>query len=102
MPLGTARTHGSSGENINHFTGVRLRVVGSGNLDIELISQDGVNTQTLTAFVLAATNRISPFRLANFVEQRAQLRISTNVVDETFRINRIVIYAKPIFTMEPA
>lgn len=98
---GAARSQGSGGENINHFAGVRMRVIGSGNLQMTLFSQDSVRSQTLTSFVMASTARISPFRLTSFVEQRAQLRIETTAINEIFRINRIVLYVKPIFTMEP-
>jgi len=101
MPLGTARSHGSSGEYINHFTGVRMRVVGSGELEMTLRSQDNVVSLTLTPFTLSATDRTNPFRLASFVQYRAQLEGRTDTINETFRINRIVLYVKPIFTMEP-
>ena len=100
-PLGTARTHGSSGELINHFTGVRMRVVGSGSLEMTLLSQDAIRSVTLTPFTLALTARTSPFRLTNFVEQRAQLEGKTDTINEIFRINRIVIYAKPLWVEEP-
>ena len=93
---GSARSEGSMGENINHFAGVRMRVIGSGNLDMTLRTQDGVRTQSLTAFTMAATAEISPFRIVTFVTQRAQLQISTNVIDEEFRINRIIVYSKVI------
>ena len=101
MPIGAARSHGSGGENINHFTGVRMRVVGTGDLQMTLFSQDSVRSQTLVSFTMATVARVSPFRLVNFVEQRAQLEGKTTAIDETFRINRIILYLKPIFTMEP-
>jgi hypothetical protein len=99
---GTARPKKGADETQIHFTGTRIRVVGSGSLLLSLISPDSVNTQVLVPFTLAATNRLSPFRLANFIEQRAHLQISTNAIDEIFRVNRITLYAKPVFTMVPA
>jgi len=101
MPIGAARSQGSSGENINHFAGVRMRVIGSGELKMTLFSQDAVRNLILTPFTMGSVARISPFRSASFVEQRAQLEIKTDTIDEIFRINRIAIYVKPIFTMEP-
>ncbi len=100
-PLGTARSHGSTGELINHFTGIRMRIVGSGELEMSLLSQDAVRSIVLTPFTMSATARINPFRLASFVEQRVQLEGKTDTINETFRINRIVIYAKPLWTEEP-
>lgn len=96
-----ARSRGSTGEFINHFGGVRMRVIGAGSLIMTLLSQDEIRSQTLTSFTMESQARISPFRLTSFVEQRAQLKIETLVIDEIFRINRIIVYAKPIFTEEP-
>lgn len=101
-PLGTARTHGSSGEYINHCVGVRMRVVGSGELEMTLRSQDNVVSQALTAFTLSSTDRTNPFRLANFIQYRMQLEGKTGTINEIFRINRIVLYVKPFAVEEPA
>jgi len=98
---GAARTQGSQGENINHYTGVRMRVVGSGSLEMTLRSQDNIRSISLVPFTMATTARTSPFRLVNFVEQRVQLRIETLLIDEEFRINRIILYAKPLWIEEP-
>ena len=102
MSLGAVRSQGSSGEDIVHITGIRFRVVGSGSLRLRLISMDSIETQTLVALTMTATTNIQPFRLANFNQQRAQLEITTTAINETFRINRIIVFAKPVFTMHPA
>ena len=101
MSLGTPG-QGSGGENIVHITGVRVRVVGSGSLRMRLLSLDEVETQTLVPFTLAAATNRQPFRLANFLQQRTQLEITTTTINEHFRINRIIIFAKPVFTEYPA
>jgi hypothetical protein len=102
MPLGTATTEGSSGENVNHFGGVRMRVVGSGNLLMSFYSLDDVRSQTLVPFSLSSSTRFEPFRLANFTEQRASLEIKTTVINEWFRINRVIIFARPVAVEYPA
>lgn len=98
---GAARSQGSQGENINHYTGVRIRVIGTGSLEMTLRSQDNVRSVSLVPFTMASTARISPFRLVNFVEQRVQLRVETLLIDEIFRINRIILYAKTLWVEEP-
>ncbi len=98
---GSARTEGSTGENINHYTGVRMRVVGSGSLEMTLLSQDSIRNVVLSPFTMASVARTSPFRLTNFVEQRVQLRVETLLIDEIFRINRIILYSKPLWVEEP-
>lgn len=97
---GTAR-QGSMGENYNHYTGVRLRVIGSGDLRMTFLGQDEIQTESLTPFTLASADRKSPFRLTNFISQRVHFKVETTAIDETFTIHRIVIFAKQIYTEEP-
>ena len=92
---------GSRQEDIVHFGGVRLRVTGSGNLDMTFKSLDDVDTQTLVPIIMSSTSAREPTRLANFISQRGRLQISTNAIDETFRINRVIVFAKPIWTQFP-
>lgn len=91
----------SSGENIGHITAVRMRVVGSGNLDMRLYSTDDVTSSDLVAFAMSAATNIQPTRLANFIEQRASLKCSTDEIDEWFRINRIIIYVREFGSSYP-
>ena len=99
MPV--ASNIGSRREEIVHFTGVRLRVTGSGNLDLEFKSLDDETTQTLAPIVMQTTTGREPTRLANFISQRGQLKISTNVINETFKINRILLFVKPLWSQYP-
>lgn len=86
---------------ITHFGAITLRVTGAGNLDLTLYSLDDVESASLTPLVLsAATNRM-PTVLANFNQQRAQLKISTNEINEKFIIGEIIIYTKPVATSYP-
>jgi hypothetical protein len=96
----TAR-EGSAGENIAHFTAVRMRVTGEGNLKMTLFSLDDVRLQELNPFVLTPETNIQPTRLANFNEQRASLEIKTTEFQEYFRINRIILFSKEIYTSYP-
>lgn len=84
-----------------HFNAVRMRVVGSGNLDLELRSMDDVNTQTLTPITMSATTNREPTQLANFKDQRCQLRFSVNAINEYFTISKIVIFIKEYQTGYP-
>lgn len=102
MSLGTARSQGSSGEFINHFTGIRVRVAGTGVLRPTMHGQDSVTSSVLPTITMATTNRFSNFVLANVVEQRVGLELKTTAIDETFTIHRIVLFARPMATMTPA
>lgn len=92
---------GGKREEIVHFAGVRLRVTGNGNLDLQFLSLDNVDTQTLVPLVMSSTNAREPTRLANFISQRGMLKISTDAIDEEFKINRIILFAKPMWSQFP-
>lgn len=93
MPA-TAAKNGSSGENIHHFSHVRLRVIGSGTLRMTWYSLDDVRSKALPNLTMANPTRIVPTKLTNFVEQRASLEFKTTAIDEYFKITRIVIFTK--------
>lgn len=101
MGKGAAISEGSSGENISHFAAIRIRVNGTGNLKMTVYSLDDVKSKVLVPFAMQNTSRIIPTRLVNFMEQRAAFQIQTTELDEKFRINRIVIFMKEVFTSYP-
>lgn len=81
---------------ILHFGSARFRVVGSGNLLLNLLSLDGINTVAMPTLVMSAATNREPTILTNFVDQRAQLEGGTTVIDEIFSISKITIFIKPI------
>jgi hypothetical protein len=101
MGKGAAISEASLGENVSHFAAIRIRVNGTGELKMSVHSLDDVRSKTLVPFQMNLQNRIIPTRLVNFMEQRASFTIGTTQLDEHFRINRIVIYTKEVFTSYP-
>lgn len=86
---------GSIGE-ILHAGAVRLRVTGSGTLDLHLHSLDNVVNSQLKSFTMSNTTSKEPIILANFKQQRIQLELTTTEIDEVFTISKIVIFVKPV------
>jgi hypothetical protein len=86
---------------ILHAVGVRLRVTGLGNLDISLHSLDDVRNVSLQSLQLTGTTNREPTVLANFQEQRIQLKLETNEMDDVFHVSRIVIFVKPVSESYP-
>lgn len=101
MPKGATLSEGSSGENISHFAALRIRITGVGSLRMTVYSLDDVRSKILVPFTLSLANRIQPTRLVNFMEQRASFELKTTEIDERFRINRIIIYTKEVFSSYP-
>jgi hypothetical protein len=101
MPKGAALSETSSGENISHFAAIRVRVNGTGDLLMTIYSLDDVKSKELVPFTMQTLNRRIPTRIINFVEQRASVTLRTEEIDDYFRINRIVIFTKEIFSSFP-
>lgn len=93
---------GSRIGTIQHYNGVRMRLTGSGSLQMTMLSLDEVDTQTLIPFTMAATTQREPTRLANFKSQSMQLEVKTTLINETFRISKIIIFAKPVESEFPS
>jgi len=88
-------------EAINHYHSVRLRITGSGNLRGFFYSLDDVNSQTLAVLAMSATTNILPTILLNFKEQRAAVEFKTTEIDETFKISKMIVFMKPLWTSYP-
>lgn len=80
----------------HHIVGTRWRITGTGNLKISLTDLDNIQTQDLVDLPMQSTTRFEPTRLANFQSQRTRLVGRTTELNEVFRINRIIIFAKPV------
>lgn len=101
MGKGAAISEGSFGENISHFAAIRIRLTGKGELKMRVFSLDDERLKILVPFQMNFSNRIIPTRLVNFVETRAAFELMTTNIDEKFRINRIVIFVKELYTSHP-
>ncbi len=84
-----------------HYGAIRLRVNGNGLIRPTFTSFDNVDSYTCVPLTMVANTAIEPTRLSNFITQRAFLKIETTAIDEIFKINRIIVFAKPIFTSFP-
>lgn len=101
MPKGAAISEGSSGENISHFAAIRVRVNGTGSLQLKVYSLDDRKFKVLVPLSMTPLARIIPTRLVNFMEQRASFELKTTVIDEEFKINRIIVFTKEVYTSYP-
>ncbi len=91
-----------SGSNIVHTHAVRMRCVGSGNLQMQLQGYNDIITLDLVALPMAATSARDLNRLCNFMSQYAKLEGFTTEINEVFRINHIILFVKPVYTDYPA
>lgn len=89
------------GQYINHFNAVRFRIMGTGTLLSQLNSLDSVYQLTLPNLTLQNTTNRYPNLLTNMTQQRVQLELWTDEIDEVFKLDQIIIYAKPVSTGYP-
>jgi hypothetical protein len=87
---------------INHFGGVKLRVVGSGSLQIQAAGEDGINSTTIPPLTLATAPGYEPDRIFNFINEKMSLRFRVSNFGEYYTINRIDIYGKPLWLRRPS
>ena len=85
-----------SEEVINHYGAVRLRVRGSAQLQLAILSLDEVNADILAPIPINTLTDVEPNRLANLTEQRAKLQIAVTNINETFIISKIIIFIRPV------
>lgn len=92
---------GGGGEYIHHITGVRMRLNGTGSLQMSLNGLDDVHSYTMLPLTMSLTPGLEPTRLANFRSQRTRFKITTTEIDEYFKISRIVVFIKASATSYP-
>lgn len=92
----------NSGEYEHHVVSVKLRVIGVGDMDLALADLDDIQVQTLVPITMAVTTRFEPLRLANFQSQRIRLVGQVTEINEYFKIQRILMFAKPVAQEYPA
>ena len=101
MPLGAAASEASSGEAIVHFASIRFRINGTGEFRMSVYSLDDVIGKVLVPITMQPKTRINPTRIVNFMQQRAAFEFKTTSIDEKFRVNRIVVFARDVYTSFP-
>jgi len=91
-----AKKSSTTYESEHHVVGVRMRIKGSGNMDLYLTDLDDTRRFDMVPLTMQPTTRIEPMRLADFQSQRIRLVGGTNEINEHFTISRIIIFAKPV------
>jgi hypothetical protein len=97
----------SRGESINHFNGLRIRVIGNGDLQVNVYAISGnesspdVLVETLLPYTMTSATPKQPTLLANVRQQRASFEVKVTEFGEWFQVQRIVVFAKPLFSQYP-
>jgi hypothetical protein len=104
MPSGAMA---SKGDGINHFNGVRFRLVGVGNLQINAYASSGeesnpdILVETAIPYTMTATTKQQPVILLNCKESRLSIEFKVTEFGEYFEVQRLILFMKPLFTSVP-
>ena len=80
---------------IVHFDSLRLRIRGTGSLQIKLSGEDAVDIQTLVPLDLELLPGREFLRLANLVNEKCIVELKTQ--GGKFSINKLVLFAAPVY-----
>lgn len=86
---------------IYHFAGVRLRVKGSGILQITLSGLDSVQTATIPSLTLSASPGRPLFRGFNFTSERCSVKLRTSLSSEWFNMTHFSLFYKKLWETRP-
>lgn len=92
------------GDTVNHYGIIRMRVQGSGELKLTLMSlpdESDIQEQFVCPSIVLPNQRKFPTVLSDYKSMGAQLEIRTTEIDEVFQIGMISIYSIPIATTYP-
>jgi len=87
--------------DVMHYTGSRMRIKGTGLAHQQFHSLDSINTESFGDLTLFQMTNLSPFALANFIDQQCALRVYTTAIDEIMNVSQIAIFFKKLYTGYP-
>jgi len=82
---------------LNHYTGVRVRVVGSGVLQVRVSGSDRNQTLNAKDIVMSAAPGYEMSRLFDFQAERASISFRVESIDEWFHINKRTMFIAPLW-----
>jgi hypothetical protein len=86
---------------INHVAGIKLRVVGSGALQITLYGEDNVTPTTANSITLSLTPGKDFDRLVNFINEKCSFKFRVSNYQERFHFKTLTVYMKPLWLRRP-
>jgi hypothetical protein len=104
MPSLAMKSHG---DGINHFNAVRFRMIGIGNLQVNVYASSGEETspyilvETLLPYTMQTQSKQQPVLLMNTKESRVSIEFKVTEFGEYFEIQRLIVFAKLLFTSVP-
>lgn len=80
---------------------IKMRVTGSGTMALQVRSLDDLNVVNLVSFTLQPTTAKVLQRLANYMSQGIVLRGAAVNINDTCRVQDIILFVKPVYEEYP-
>lgn len=87
---------------VNHFGGMKLRVKGTGSLQISLFGEDDVATAILSPITISASPGSEYDRLCNFINEKCSIKFRVNQFGESYVFSQVILFAKALWLRRPA
>lgn len=84
-----------------HLGLFKMRVTGSGGMNLQLRTFDQLNQVDLPPFTLTTTAQYLQQRLTNYIGQGIILKGSAQALNSTCRVQDITLFLKPIYNEIP-
>lgn len=91
----------SQSEWIQHFAGMKLRILGVGDLQITLYGEDNSNPVTVPVITLSSTPGKEFDRLINYIDEKMSVKFRTSNFGEWFNLDRFTLFAKSLWLRRP-
>jgi hypothetical protein len=85
-----------------HIGLIKSRMVGTGKMALFLKSFDDLEQIEIVSFDLSPTSSTIKQRLCNYTQQGIILRGAATQMDDSFRVQDIKLFVKPIYSEFPA
>ena len=86
---------------VYHYAGIRVRVKGSGNLQISLSGVNSVQTAYAPSLPLQANPGRPFFRGFNFTSEKCAVKLRTNEPNESFLLTHFTLFHKLLWLTRP-
>jgi hypothetical protein len=87
---------------VSHFAGIKLRVIGYGNLQISLSGEDSSGAVSVPSIALSSSPGSEPDRIFNFKNEKCSVKLRVSFPDEKFNLSKVTLYAKPLWLRRPS
>jgi hypothetical protein len=86
---------------INHFSGLKFRVTGTGNLEIRIYGEDDSNPEDVPVIALSSAPGMDYETIINYVAERMSVRFRVDSINERYTFSSLYVWGKALWLRRP-